>query len=48
MTIRINEPFPKLRVLCDILCALCGKKTTETQSAQRKIQHKAHKVYKCG
>jgi len=29
MTIRVNQPWLKLRVLCDILCVLCGIKQPE-------------------
>jgi len=29
MTINVNHPWPKLRVLCDILCVLCGAKQPE-------------------
>ena len=48
MTIRINQPRFKLRVLCEILCVLCGTKTAGTQSTRRKIQHKGHKADICG
>ena len=43
MTVRLNQPCLKLRVLCDILCVLCGIKTAGTQSARRKIAQ-VHKV----